>query len=90
MTEVRYSPWQSSGSRTGSWSAKKSSDGYLIDDLRQRRTDSGTPEGGTSVTYHPDWHVPSLIFYDDPDSVDEEYRVRLIYLDRVHGGASAG
>ena len=55
---------QTRGNRRGfglaSWSAKKSSDGYLIDDLRQRRTDSGTPEGGTSVTYHRVFSDPKL------------------------------
>jgi hypothetical protein len=48
------------GSRTGSWSAKKSSDGYLIAEMRQLRTDSGTPESGTSVTYHRVFSDPKL------------------------------
>jgi hypothetical protein len=32
----------------------------------------------TIITFDPQWHLPSRISYDDPESIDEEYVVELI------------
>jgi len=40
----------------------------------------------TEVTYHPEWRFPMDVFYDDPDSVDEETRIR-VHRFEVSAGA---
>lgn len=37
----------------------------------------------TEVVYHPEWHIPARINYDDPGDVDEEYVIRLLELEPV-------
>ena len=40
----------------------------------------------TAVTYHPDWRFPTEIFYDDPNSIDEETLIRVHRFELLEGG----
>lgn len=31
----------------------------------------------TTVSYDPTYHFPTSVDYDEPDAVDEEYRIRV-------------
>jgi hypothetical protein len=35
----------------------------------------------TTIAFDPQWHLPSRISYDDPESIDEEYLVELIHFE---------
>jgi hypothetical protein len=35
------------------------------------------------VRYHPEWHFPEAIDYDDPETVDEEYRIQVFEFEEL-------
>lgn len=40
----------------------------------------------TVVRYHPEWHYPEAIDYDNPATSDEEYRIRVLEFEKLVGG----
>ncbi|MGI8516954.1 MAG: DUF6174 domain-containing protein [Acidimicrobiia bacterium] len=37
----------------------------------------------TTVQFHPEWHIPESIVYDEPGVADEEYTMRLLEFEAL-------